>query len=64
MEVWLAGSGPLAGNASAQSGEGHLASLAQLPLSLPSHDTSFDLGPSASAQHHSGPQSWSLADPV
>lgn len=59
-----AGSGPLTANASGQSGEGHLTSLAQLPMSVPSNDTAFDLGPSASTQHHSGSQAWSLNEPV
>lgn len=58
------GSGPLTANASGQNGEGHLTSLAQLPMSVPSNDTTFDLGPSASTQHHSGSQAWSLNEPV
>lgn len=60
------GSGSLPANASGQSGDAHLASLAQLPMSVPltGNDSQFDLGPSGSSQHHTGPQAWSLSEPV
>ena len=65
--VCLTGSGSLPASASGQNGDGHVNSLPQLPMSGPltgSNDAQYNMGPSNSSQHHSGPQAWAVNEAV
>ena len=65
--VCLTGLGSLPAGASGQNGDGHVNSLPQLPMSGPltgSNDVQYNIGPSSSSQHHSGPQAWAINEAV
>ena len=64
--VYSTGSGSLPASAS-QNGDGHANGLPQLPMSGPltgSNDAQYNMGPSSSSQHHSGPQAWAMNEAV
>lgn len=59
------GTEALPANASTQHGQdGHINAMSQLAPLAGANDTSYNMGPSSSSQHHNGPQPWSLNDPV
>ena len=65
--VCLTGSGSLPPSASGQNIDGHVTSLQQQPMSGPltgSNDAQYNMGPSNSSQHHSGPQAWGMNEAV
>ena len=67
LVVWPAGAGTLPASASGQSGDNHVNSMSQLPLSGPltgSNAVQYDIGPSNPSQHHSGSQAWALNEAV